>query len=209
MPKTISRPFTFVKEGVFYFSRRIPKELGDHYTSSRIAFSLRTKSAKIAETRARKTNANAASAALNKWMKMHVPAGCTMHGFRHAILHNQRIGRIDFKSDVLLPRWLFYFLRTQRALVPIKSTSTGSMVRHTAPKRILSLHIPVPSDLDEQQNAIGRLDAVEDEANGLQSEYQENIDDLVDRGAKILKMREEIKKQTIRQRRLQHQAAAA
>ena len=29
------------------------------------------------------------------------------------------------------------------------------------------------------------------------------------RGAKILKMREEIKKQTIRQRRLQHQAAAA
>ncbi len=29
------------------------------------------------------------------------------------------------------------------------------------------------------------------------------------RGAKILKMREEIKKQTIRKRRLQHQAAAA
>ncbi|WP_428512108.1 DUF6538 domain-containing protein [Roseovarius sp.] len=54
MSETISRPFTFVKDGVFYFSRRIPKELRDHYTSSRIAFSLRTKSAKIAETRARK-----------------------------------------------------------------------------------------------------------------------------------------------------------
>ncbi|WP_338049623.1 DUF6538 domain-containing protein [Roseovarius indicus] len=54
MSETISRPFTFVKDGIFYFSRRISKELRCHYTSSRIAFSLRTRSAKIAETRARK-----------------------------------------------------------------------------------------------------------------------------------------------------------
>lgn len=54
MSETISRPFTFVKDGVFYFSRRIPKELGSHYTSPRIAYSLRTKSPKIAETRARR-----------------------------------------------------------------------------------------------------------------------------------------------------------
>ena len=44
MSETISRPFTFVKDGVFYFSRRIPKELRDHYTSPRIAYSLKTKS---------------------------------------------------------------------------------------------------------------------------------------------------------------------
>ncbi len=54
MPLTISCPFTFVKGGVFYFSRRIPKELRDHYTSPRISYSLRTKSPKIAEARARK-----------------------------------------------------------------------------------------------------------------------------------------------------------
>lgn len=54
MSETISRPFTFVKEGVFYFSRRIPKELRDHYTSPRIAYSWRTKSPKIAKARARK-----------------------------------------------------------------------------------------------------------------------------------------------------------
>lgn len=54
MSETISRPFTFVKDGVFYFSRRIPKELRDHYTSPRIAYSLRTKSSKIAEARARR-----------------------------------------------------------------------------------------------------------------------------------------------------------
>ncbi|WP_420397935.1 DUF6538 domain-containing protein [Nioella sp.] len=44
MLETISPTFTFVKEGVFYFSRRIPKELRGHNTSTRIAYSLRTKS---------------------------------------------------------------------------------------------------------------------------------------------------------------------
>lgn len=54
MSLTISLPFTFVKSGVFYFSRRIPTELKRHYTSPRIAYSLRTKSPKIAETRAKR-----------------------------------------------------------------------------------------------------------------------------------------------------------
>lgn len=54
MSETISRPFTFVKDGVFYVSRRIPKELRDHYTSPRIAYSLRTKSSKVAEVGARR-----------------------------------------------------------------------------------------------------------------------------------------------------------
>ena len=54
MSETISRPYTFVKEGFFYFSRRIPKELRGHYTSPRIAYSLRTKSPRIAEARAKR-----------------------------------------------------------------------------------------------------------------------------------------------------------
>lgn len=54
MSETISPTFTFLKDGVFYFSRRIPKELKSHYTSPRIAYSLRTRSAKIAESRSRR-----------------------------------------------------------------------------------------------------------------------------------------------------------
>ena len=54
MSETISPTFTFVKDGVFYFSRRIQKELLRHYSSPRIAFSLRTRSARVAEARARK-----------------------------------------------------------------------------------------------------------------------------------------------------------
>ena len=38
----------------FILSRRIPKELRRHYTSPRIAYSLRTRSAKVADARARK-----------------------------------------------------------------------------------------------------------------------------------------------------------
>lgn len=54
MSETISPTFTFVKGGVFYFSRRIPRELLRHYTSPRIAYSLRTRTEKVACARARR-----------------------------------------------------------------------------------------------------------------------------------------------------------
>jgi len=54
MSETISPTFTFVKAGVFYFSRRVPKSLQHHYTSPRIVHSLKTRSARIAEARARR-----------------------------------------------------------------------------------------------------------------------------------------------------------
>lgn len=44
--------FSFVKDGVFYFSRRIPKDLQHHYTSRKISYSLRTRSAPVAASRA-------------------------------------------------------------------------------------------------------------------------------------------------------------
>lgn len=53
MSLTKSPAFTFEKDGVFYFSRRVPLELIYHYTSPRISFSLRTRSARIAEARVR------------------------------------------------------------------------------------------------------------------------------------------------------------
>jgi len=43
---------TFCKEGIFYFRRRVPRDLSCHYTSSQIAFSLRTRSAAVAAARA-------------------------------------------------------------------------------------------------------------------------------------------------------------
>ena len=45
------------------------------------------------------TNANAASAALNKWIKEYAPAGCTMHGFRHSM--RDRLRAVECPADIV------------------------------------------------------------------------------------------------------------
>lgn len=47
----------------------------------------------------KKTNANSASAGLNKWLKDHVPDGCTMHGFRHSM--RDRLRAVECPSDIV------------------------------------------------------------------------------------------------------------
>lgn len=54
MLETNSAPYTFVKQGIFYFSRRVPSDLSHHYNASRIMYSLRTRSAVVATSRARR-----------------------------------------------------------------------------------------------------------------------------------------------------------
>lgn len=46
-----------------------------------------------------RTNANSASAALNKWLKPMVPAGCTMHSFRHSM--RDRLRAIECPADIV------------------------------------------------------------------------------------------------------------
>ncbi len=45
-------PYTFKKRGIYYFTRRVPKDLLKHYLSEKISYSLRTKSARVAGSRA-------------------------------------------------------------------------------------------------------------------------------------------------------------
>ena len=44
------------------------------------------------------TSANSASAALNKWLKQYVPAGCTMHSFRHSM--RDRLRAVQCPADI-------------------------------------------------------------------------------------------------------------
>ncbi|WP_419740681.1 DUF6538 domain-containing protein [Ruegeria sp.] len=48
-------PFSFVKDGVFYFLGQVPKDLDHHYTTGKTSFSLRTRSAAVAKSRAQRT----------------------------------------------------------------------------------------------------------------------------------------------------------
>jgi len=52
MLATKSNSHTFQKDGIWYFSRRVPADLRRHYRTGRIAYSLRTKSVRDARVRA-------------------------------------------------------------------------------------------------------------------------------------------------------------
>ncbi|MGC6411815.1 MAG: DUF6538 domain-containing protein [Candidatus Puniceispirillaceae bacterium] len=50
-------------------------------------------------TSAKGTNANSASAAINKWLKPRVPQGCVIHSFRHSL--RDRLRSIQCPSDMI------------------------------------------------------------------------------------------------------------
>jgi|GEM_PF-1147177 hypothetical protein len=52
MLATKSNSYTFQKDGIWYFSRRVPADLRRYYRTGRIAYSLRTKSIRDARVRA-------------------------------------------------------------------------------------------------------------------------------------------------------------
>jgi restriction endonuclease S subunit len=57
--------------------------------------------------------------------------------------------RILFKDKSISSKYLFYFFRTETFANNIKETATGTMVRHTAPQRILFNKIPIPKVFDQ------------------------------------------------------------
>ena len=52
MAENEAAPHSFVKDGIYYCVRRVPKDLLHHHTSPKISFSLRTRSASVAASRA-------------------------------------------------------------------------------------------------------------------------------------------------------------
>jgi hypothetical protein len=54
MAKNKAAPHSFVKDGVYYFCRRVPNDLQHHYTSPKISYSLRTRSVAVAASRAQR-----------------------------------------------------------------------------------------------------------------------------------------------------------
>lgn len=52
MAENKAAPHSFVKDGVYYFIRRVPNDLRHHYTSPKISYSLRTRSVTVAASRA-------------------------------------------------------------------------------------------------------------------------------------------------------------
>ena len=51
MLQTKDVPYVYSRDGIYYFTRRIPKDLRGHYRCPRIVVSLHTKSAQAARTK--------------------------------------------------------------------------------------------------------------------------------------------------------------
>ena len=101
------------------------------------------------------------------------------------ILHNQRIGRFIFKNEGINKRFIYYYLQTQAYLTKIKETATGTMVKHTAPKRILKNKIFIPS-IHNQNIIVAKLDALSAETKKLEAIYTQKLADLEELKKSIL-----------------------
>ncbi len=73
-------------------------------------------------------------------------------------LHNQRIGLVEIMSDGIDKSFLYYLFNAPTVRDQIQATATGSKVRHTAPSRIESVIVPLPS-LDIQRKIVTVLSA--------------------------------------------------
>ena len=91
------------------------------------------------------------------------------------VLHNQRIGRLVFSTDRVEKRLLYYFMMTEGFLKNIKMSSTGTMVKHTAPKRIMSNVIPFPANRKEQRAIVTKLDDLREETQRLARLYEQKL----------------------------------
>ncbi|MGR3500109.1 MAG: DUF6538 domain-containing protein [Limimaricola soesokkakensis] len=116
--------FTFAKEGVFYFSRRVQRRLRNQLISLRKVFSLRTKSARIAEARASR-----ATDQLNEYWYHLRPRGVDLPGKRI----NHRLGRTIGKAAADLAPTLASFAVTL-------SEAVGIHLGHMGKRRPKTLH---------------------------------------------------------------------
>jgi restriction endonuclease S subunit len=73
------------------------------------------------------------------------------------ILHNQRIGKFIFKSNLIQPKYLYYSLFLPSIKNRIKQTATGTLIRHTSPDRILECVIPLPP-LKTQRQIVSQIE---------------------------------------------------
>jgi type I restriction enzyme, S subunit len=73
------------------------------------------------------------------------------------ILHNQRIGLVKNDELKVLNDYLYFYFMSKSYLTNIKKTASGTMVRHTAPKRILDNKINIPILLTHQKEIVEKI----------------------------------------------------
>ena len=91
------------------------------------------------------------------------------------VLHNQRIGRVIFLNGRIESRFLYYFMMSESFLKSIRESATGTMVKHTAPKRILSNSIRFPPNHKDQLAIVAKFDTLRERTQSLASIYRQKL----------------------------------
>ncbi|MEZ4678194.1 MAG: restriction endonuclease subunit S [Caldilineaceae bacterium] len=77
-------------------------------------------------------------------------------------LHNQRLGLVvDLDNKNLCKKYLYYLFNTDLVRHQISASATGTKVRHTSPKRILSVEVSLP-DISIQRKIASILSHYDD-----------------------------------------------
>lgn len=84
-----------------------------------------------------------------------VPSGSRIY------LHNQRIGLVEFKNNLVDKLFLYWFMRTKKYQHFVVSSCSGSVIKHTSPGRICDATISLPP-IDVQKKIAGVLGTLDD-----------------------------------------------
>lgn len=87
-------------------------------------------------------------------------------------IHNQRLGKLCFYSEEVLPWFAYWFFNTPFFRSELSRTCTGMKVRHTSPSRVLAVPFPICS-LAEQRRIVAKVDELMALVDTLEAQQQE------------------------------------
>jgi type I restriction enzyme S subunit len=99
-----------------------------------------------------------------------------------AYIHNQRLGKLRFYSDAILPKFAYWYFNSEFFRNELARTCTGMKVRHTSPRKVLSVPYPLCS-LAEQRRIVVKVDrlmAIVDELEAQLAASRETAAKLLD-----------------------------
>jgi len=99
----------------------------------------------------------------------------------NTFLHNQRLGLVEinpeFENKISL-NFLFHLFNTKYFRAKVQETATGLKVRHTSPKKMQVISIPLLMDLVEQEDIAQKLFEVKERVVELEAIYQKKISSI-------------------------------
>ena len=91
-------------------------------------------------------------------------------------LHNQRLGLVSKKPEVLWTnKFFFHVFNTRAVRKQIHSSASGVKVRHTSPRKIGEVMVSFPTSVSTQRAMVSKLTDLDEKTQRLESIYQQKL----------------------------------